>query len=111
MWTCFKSDIKALKDKNLTEKYWTPINARSTNSYKDRTLLCYPVNRFTNPFINKFFAKKNLELNQDLYALSEMIQWIWRSGIREMQDITIYIPSQRMRTLLKQFLNNEEICF
>jgi len=111
MWTCFKSDIKALKDKNLTEKCWTPINARSTNSYRDRTLLCYPVNRFTNPFINKFFAKKNLELNQDLYALSEMIQWIWRSGIREMQDITIYIPSQRMRTLLKQFLNNEEICF
>jgi hypothetical protein len=111
MWTCFKSDIKILKDKNLTEKQWAAINARATNSYKDRTLLCYPVNRFTNPSINKFFSKRNLELNQDQYALSEIIQWIWRSAIREMQDITIYIPSQRMRTLLKQFLNDEPINF
>ena len=111
MWTCFKMNVKSLKDKNLTEKQWSAINLRATNDYRERTLLCYPINRFTNPFINKFFSKRNLELNQDQYALSELIQWIWRSAIREMQDITIYIPSQRMRTLLIQFLNDETVEF
>jgi len=28
-----------------------------------------------------------------------------------MQDVTIYIPSQRMRTLLIQFLNDEPVEF
>jgi hypothetical protein len=111
MWTCFKMNLKSLKDKNLTEKQWSAINLRATNDYRERTLLCYPINRFTNPFINKFFSKRNLELNQEKYALSELIQWIWRSAIREMQDVTIYIPSQRMRTLLIQFLNDEPVEF
>jgi hypothetical protein len=111
LWTCFKSYKSIIKGKNLSDDSWTAINVRATNEYRDKTLLCYPVNRFTNPFLNKFFAIKNIELNQDEYAVTEIIQWIWRSAIREMQDITIYIPSQRMRTLLKKFLNDENIYF
>ena len=39
-----------------------------------------------------------------MYALSEMIQWIFRSRIRNNEDINIYIPSSRMRNLLIEFL-------
>ena len=39
-----------------------------------------------------------------MYALSEMIQLIFRSGIRNNEDINIYIPSSRIRKLLIDFL-------
>jgi len=33
-----------------------------------------------------------------------MIQWIWRSAIRDGKEIWVYIPSRRMRELLKKWL-------
>lgn len=39
------------------------------------------------------------------WALSEMIQWIWRSAIRDGEDIYIYIPSERMRNLLSDWID------
>jgi hypothetical protein len=43
-------------------------------------------------------------MDKEAYALSEMVQWIWRSAIRKGEDIWIYIPSRRMRTLLQDWL-------
>jgi len=36
-----------------------------------------------------------------------MLQWIFRSSIRDNKPINIYIPSSRMRNLLVKWLNNE----
>jgi len=109
LWTSFKEHAQKLKSKNLSMKYWLPLNARAVNEYRDRTALCYPVNRYINPFIHQFFYKREVEVNQDEYAVTELIQWIWRSGIRDFTFITLYLPSQRMRTLLQKFLSDEEI--
>ena len=43
-------------------------------------------------------------MEENEYALGEMIQWIWRSAIRDGKEIWIYVPSRRMRELLKQWL-------
>ena len=39
------------------------------------------------------------------YSLSVLIQWIWRSAIRDGEEIWIYIPVQRMRELLEQWID------
>ena len=57
------------------------------------------------PAISQFFLQKGIKVNEDLFGLSEMIQWIWRSRIRNGEKINIYIPSTRMRTLLKSWLD------
>lgn len=111
LWTSFKEHSKKLRSKSVSMKCWLPLNARAVNDYADRTSLCYPINRYTNPFINQFFSKRDIRINQDEYAVTEMIQWIWRSAIRNFEGVIIYIPSQRMRVLLQKFLNNEEISF
>ena len=54
-----------------------------------------------------FFIKRGTNIDQDRYALSEMIQWIFRSAIRKGKPIDIYIPSQRMRELFKKWLGGE----
>lgn len=103
MWTCFKDNISQLKGSGYTNAH-VSCNCRSTNEYADRYNLVYAVNRYLNPGVTAYFAQKNIQINQDLYALSEMLQWIWRSRIRNGMPINIYIPSYRMRLLLKMWL-------
>lgn len=89
-------------------------NARATNDYDDRRVLAYLVNRFYQPLIKSMFKDKyDIKLNENRYALSELVQWIWRSSIRRTalpdaeRKIDIFIPSARMRNLLEKWLAGE----
>ena len=108
MWTCYKDYKGKLKGKGYS-KGWIPCNSRATNEFSDRTALAYCINKYINPYYKTFFSTKGIEFDEDKYALSELLQWIWRSQIRNGQPIDLYIPSKRMRGLLIAFLNNEKI--
>jgi len=82
-------------------------NARATNLYNDRTSCCYALNRFLNPIDKGFFEDKNVKINEESYSISELIQWLFRSAIREKECINLYIPSSRMRNLLEKWINYE----
>ena len=60
----------------------------------------YMANIFVNPIIEHFFKAHNVDIDQDKYALAELIQFIYRSRIREDKEIYCYIPSKRLRELL-----------
>lgn len=111
LWTSFKEYSKMLSSKYVSEKAWIALNTRATNNYRNMTDLCYLINRYLDPAYEKFFIKKGIEVNQDKYAVSELIQWVWRAAIRDDKEINLYIPSQRMRELLIKFLNDEELIF
>lgn len=81
------------------------FNTRATNDYATRTVLAYPVNVFVNVDKKKYYAKNGLVFDEDRYSLSTMIQWIWRSAIRNGEDIQLYVPSRRMRELLQKWLD------
>ena len=104
LWTTFKDYKSELSGKGYT-KGFLPINARATNLYKDRTHLAYLVNVFLNPMVKGFFQDRDVNVDEDGYALSEMLQWIWRSAIRSGEEIWIYIPSSRMRDLLVEWID------
>jgi hypothetical protein len=59
-----------------------------------------------NPAVKQYFLQNGVAIDEDLYATGEMLQWIWRSAIRNGEKINIYIPSMRMRRLLKNWLNS-----
>jgi len=103
LWTTFKDFKSQLSGKGYT-KGFVPINMRATNAYKDRTSLAYTVNIFLNPIIKAFFQDHDIAVDEDGYALSEMLQWIWRSAIRDGKEIWIYVPSCRMRGLLENWI-------
>ncbi|AKR34233.1 DEAD/DEAH box helicase family protein [Bacillus cereus] len=112
MWTTFLGDKDAIKKaitpKNL-KKQFVSVTMRATNDYADKSVCIYLANMFMNPIIKRFFTSKGVEVNQDLFALSELLQWVFRSRVRKGEKIQLYIPSERMRTLLEQYLNNETI--
>ena len=106
MWTTYKEFKEKLKGKGYT-KGFVSLNARATNDFSNKSVLAYTVNRFLNPDIKMFFSYHNIKVDEELFALSELIQWIWRSRIRNEEPIQVYIPSRRMRSLLQQYLDNK----
>ena len=104
MWTTFNDYKQLLKGKGYT-KGFIPCNSRATNQYSHKKNCAYVINRYINPFCESFFTQRGITIDQDKYALSEMLQWIWRSAIRNNEPINVYIPSVRMRNLLVTFLS------
>ena len=105
MWGSYNGEMNKVKGKGYTKAFVT-FNTKATNQYKDRDCLVYVANLFMNVNEKKFYAKHGIEVNEDVYALSIMVQWIWRSAIREGNDVTLYIPSRRMRGLLIDWINS-----
>lgn len=66
--------------------------------------IAYLANRFADPNLTKFFATRDVSVDSNTIALSEMLQWIWRSAIRDGQPINLYVPSRRMRKLLTDWI-------
>lgn len=108
IWTTFKSNKNHLAGGGYAKRF-IPCNTRATNEYMDCTNLAYCCNRFMSPDYIEYFNSHGVLIDNDLYALSELLQWMWRSAIRQGKLINIYIPSARMRELLVDWLNNESI--
>lgn len=106
LWTVFSDYKDKFKDKGYSAGFLS-CNTRATNNYSDRYNLAYCINKCINPLLKQYFDNNNISINEDGYALTEMLQWIWRSSIRNGEKIKIYIPSKRMREILNKWLNNE----
>ena len=99
MWGSYKGEMCKVKGKGYTKAFVT-FNAKATNQYKNRDCLVYVANLFMNVNEKKFYNLHGIEVDEDMYALSIMVQWIWRSAIRDGNEVYLYIPSRRMRELL-----------
>lgn len=111
MWTTFKKYKKEFVYNQLSKKNFVSLNTRATNDYRHKKSLAYLINRYMIPYYEHFFKKRDIPFDQDGWALSELIQWIFRSRIRDNEPIDIYIPSERMRTLLINYLDGKEVKF
>lgn len=108
MWTSFKFCQSKLAGKGYTRGF-VPCTTRATNKFKDKIVLAFPLNIYMHPVIIQYLKKYGCEVNQDEYALNVLVQWIWRSGIREGKKISIYLPSSRMRMLLCHWLGYDDV--
>lgn len=105
LWGSYNGEFSKIKGKGYTKAFLT-FNAKATNAYKDRNCLVYIANLFMNVNEKKFYQMHGIEVDEDIYALSIMVQWIWRSAIRDGEKVNLYIPSKRMRTLLINWIEN-----
>ena len=97
-----------------TLKRFLPCNAKATNDYSECTGVAYLCNRFFDVNCANFLIQRAKETNNpelkfdnDNYALSELLQFIWRSNVRvkdAKQPVYVWVPDKRMRKLLKEFL-------
>lgn len=110
IWSRYKNG-KELKDKNIKpdlckrfQNGFCACNARATNKFKDKTCLAYLVNVYVNPEIEGWFRDNGGKIDGNVYALSQLLQWVYRSAIRCGKHVNLYLPSKRMRDILKDWL-------
>lgn len=104
LWATYNKEKAHMQGKGYTKSFLT-FNAKATNAYRNKTHLVYMVNVFMNVNDKKFYQKHGVEVDEDMFALSIMVQWIWRSAIRDGEEVYLYIPSSRMRNILINWIN------
>lgn len=103
MWSTFNQYESSLAGSGYASRF-VSFNTKATNDYRDRTCLAYLINIYM-PVGNKTFYQSNgVKVDDDIYALSIMSQWIWRSAIRDGKPIDLYLPSSRMREILNNWI-------
>lgn len=98
LWTTYDEFEDDIKGKGYA-KGFSPIY---NYDFYDRNKinLAFVANIFLPAMINK----KNFVITEDQYSLMILMQFIWKSALRDGKEITIYIPSKRMRELLQTWI-------
>ena len=101
--------IPGYKNKEEGEGPWIACNTNGTNKFSDRHTIAYLHNIFPNVVLHKFFVMNGIRFDQEEFALSTLLQYIWRTAIRlpEPEDIQIMLPSLRMHKLLQDWIDAE----
>jgi hypothetical protein len=111
VWTTFKDYKSKLAGKGYA-KGFLPNNLRATNDYIEKKTVAYTCNTFYHPIVKNYFEERGVTIYEDIYALSEMLQFLWRFQIRRHDSVSLFIPSERMRNMLKIWLrttNGEQL--
>lgn len=88
------------------EKCWIAVQTRATNIYSHKTHLLHLYNRYPNQSVKAYLQDYGVDIDDNVFALSELVQWVWRSAIRNKQQIVLCIASPRMEKLFINWLNN-----
>lgn len=105
MWTTFLKYQDRMEQSGSRHGF-VSVGTRATNEFADKSHLAFLVNVFMNPNLRITLSKMDVDVSEDVYALSSLVQWVWRSAIRNGEPIKIYIPSKRMRNLFIGWLDD-----
>lgn len=84
---------------------WVSNLTRGVNDHIHCSHAVYLFDQHPNPVLCKFLGKRSHEWGQT-FAITEFVQWVYRSRVRLGQPITVYVPSKRMRGILEDWLNS-----
>lgn len=107
LWGAHNAAFTRLRGKGYTKSFLT-FNTKATNAYRSKDRLVYITNLFMNAGEKQFYQMHGVRIEreeEERYALSIMVQWIWRSAIRDGNEVYLYIPSRRMRTILNGWID------
>ena len=58
--------------------------------------------------VEVYLKDYGFNIDRDAYATAELVQWVFRSAVRNGKPITIYFLNKRMRNLFTEWLNGDE---
>ena len=92
-WTTFKAykEAVAKTTKKITTKKFVSCTAKATNAYSGCHVVGVFMQRFLNVPIKQFLSAQGIKVNEEEYALSELLQFVWRSNIRTEDTAPVYV--------------------
>lgn len=106
-----KSGAKIIKVKGYSsENCFLHKSARATNAYSHKTAAIHMYNRYAHPAVTQYLAEQGAPIDQDRFALAELIQWLFRTAIRVPNGpkVKINIASPRMEHLFLGWLYGDD---
>lgn len=104
LFTCPENSFKKIKGVGFSRSDWLYSDCKATNDYADKKVMFYLYSKFPNVFVSPFCKDKGADIDPDRYALSSMLQWLWRGCIRKGEPMKVVVLSKRMRDLLLNWL-------
>ena len=107
-------DVKSI-NANKYKKSHVAINERATNEFREVTKVAFLGNIYMDVEVKSYLSsigllclddEKETKRFDDTFALTTLLQVVFRSAIREKNHIDLYLPSSRMRDLLISWLNS-----
>ena len=83
-----------------------PCNARASNEYASKTVMVHAYDRHPHIALCNYLRGVGVSHSKERFAINELVQWLWRSAIRNGQPIHVAILSKRMRELFINWLDN-----
>lgn len=87
---------------------WLANTTRGSNRYSHCSHAIYLYDQHPKPQIKNYLGRPDKAFSE-AYALTELVQWLWRTRIRKGEPITVAIPSDRMKNLLINWLATGEV--
>ena len=84
---------------------WLPKITRGHQQLRSLLPPHLPLRPAHEPLVARWL-EDNSRAFDDAYALTELVQWVWRSRVRRGQPITLYLPNPRMRQLMEEWLSD-----
>ena len=83
-----------------------PCTSRASNEYQDKQIMIHIYNRYPQLIVSNYLDHYEIEYSKELFALNELVQWIWRSAIRNRKNIKLAVLSKRMREIFERWLDS-----
>ena len=97
------------KTKTVKTPCWLAQNTRATNNFAHKTVMIHCYNRYPLQDIASYLEDYNCKLDDDVFALSELLQWAYRGCVRKNQKMTLCIGSKRMYELFQNWINERPL--
>jgi len=86
---------------------WLHRNARATNRYANRSVMVHCLDLHPMQSVKAYLQDECYPVDVDNYALSTLLQWVWRSQVRNNKPIKLLVLSNRMRKLITDWLKTQ----
>lgn len=86
---------------------WVSNLTRGVNDHIHCSHAVYLFDQHPNPVLCEFLGKKSHEWGKS-FAITEFVQWLYRSRVRLGEPVTVFVPSKRMREIVIDWLNSAD---
>lgn len=118
-WTTFADYKDRLTGRGYTQQTmddatipFASKNIKASNDYRNKNICVYTVNVYMHKHIYQYLSEcfgKDF-VDDEGYALSEMIQFVYRGAIRDNKPMVLYVFSERMYRLFTNWLYDINGC-
>lgn len=106
LWTSYKNQSSHIANKKYGKQFLA-YNYKATNDFANVHHVAFMIDVFQNPLIQAACYTRDIATSNEHFAISTLIQFIFRSAIRKGEPIKLYLPSLRMRNLLERWKQGE----